>query len=35
MLSRIENGETQPSIETLQRVLSSLGADLNGSAAAR
>lgn len=28
MLSRIESGETQPSIETLQRVLSGLGADL-------
>lgn len=29
MLSRIESGETQPSIETLQRVLRGLGADLH------
>lgn len=29
MLSRIESGETQPSIQTLQRVLSGLGADLH------
>ncbi|PUA79485.1 hypothetical protein C7S10_19125 [Nocardioides currus] len=29
MLSRIENGETQPSIDTLRRVLLGLGADLH------
>lgn len=29
MLSRIESGETQPSVETLQRVLSGLGAELH------
>jgi transcriptional regulator with XRE-family HTH domain len=29
MLSRIESGETQPSIETLRRVLNGLGADLH------
>lgn len=29
MLSRVENGETQPSIDTLRRVLLGLGADLH------